>query len=56
MWHNSLWVIKMEQMKGYQSWTLSDEFWDKISWLMPEFQRDPNKERKRKAGGSGKPP
>ena len=46
----------MGEEKSYQSWTLSDEFWNKVSWLIPRYQRDPNKERKRKAGGGRKPP
>jgi transposase len=43
-------------MKGYQSWTISDEFWNKISWLIPEYQRDPSLKYKRKPGGGRKPP
>jgi transposase len=46
----------MEKEKSYQSWTLSDEFWNKVSWLIPKYQRDPNKKRIRKAGGGRKPP
>jgi transposase len=43
-------------MKGYQSWTISDEFWNKISWLIPEYQRNPTTVYKRKPGGGRKPP
>jgi transposase len=43
-------------MKGYQSWTISDEFWEKVGWLIPEHTRDPGKEYKRKFGGGRKAP
>ncbi len=46
----------MEEQKSYQSWTLSTEFWDKIKALIPTYQRDTNKEYKRKPGGGRKPP
>jgi transposase len=49
-------MIKMEVQKSYRSWTLSIEFWDKIQTLIPTYQRDANKEYKRKAGGGRKPP
>jgi transposase len=43
-------------MKGYESWTISEEFWNKISGLIPEYQRDPNRVYKRKPGGGRKSP
>jgi transposase len=46
----------MEEKKSYKSWTLSDQFWNMISWLLPRYQRDPAKEYKRKPGGGRKPP
>jgi transposase len=42
--------------KSYQSWTLSTEFWNKIKTLIPRYQRDTNKEYKRKEGGGRKAP
>ena len=40
---------------GYQSWTISDEFWNQIKELVPKPQRDPNKIYKRKPGAGRKP-
>lgn len=48
--------MKMEEQKSYQSWTLSDELWNKVSWLIPKHQRSSTKKYKRKAGGGRKPP
>ena len=42
--------------QAYQSWTLSDELWEKVKAYIPEYQRDPNKEYERKPGGGRKPP
>jgi hypothetical protein len=42
--------------QGDQSWTISDEFYDKIEVYIPKHQRDPNKEYKRRLGGGRKPP
>ena len=42
--------------QAYKSWTLSDEFWEKVRHYIPEHQRDSNKIYKRKAGGGRKPP
>ena len=40
---------------GYQSWTISDEFWEQIKDLVPVRQRDANKIYKRKPGAGRKP-
>ena len=41
----------MEAKKGYQSWTLSDEFWDKVKEHIPENPgRDPSKQYQHKPG------
>ena len=45
-------MIKMIQRK---SWEITDEFWEEVKDLIPEKQRDQNKEYKRAAGG-GRPP
>ncbi len=42
--------------KSYKSWTISDEFWEAIKDEIPVYERDPNKEYKRKPGGGRKPP
>jgi len=41
---------------GYQSWTLSNELWERIKRYIPEYQRDKNKVYRRKQGGGRKPP
>ena len=46
----------MIDKQAYKSWTLSDEFWDRVKVYIPKHQRDPNKEYKRKQGGGRKPP
>ena len=46
-------VVKMK--KSYQSWTISDELWNKIKEYIPKKQRDPNKQYKN-APGQGRPP
>ena len=46
-------VVKMK--KSYQSWTISDELWNKIKEYIPKKQRDPNKQYKN-ASGQGHPP
>ena len=33
----------MEGKKSYQSWTISDEFWEAIKDEIPKRERDPNK-------------
>ena len=38
-----------------QSWEITDEFWEEVKNLLPEKQRDPNKEYKRAAGAGRKP-
>jgi transposase len=42
--------------QAYQSWTLSDEFWEAIKPYIPKYHREPSKKYKRKAGGGRKPP
>lgn len=42
--------------QAYESWTISDEFWEVIEPYIPTYERDPNKEYKRKQGGGRKPP
>lgn len=42
--------------QSYQSWTISDEFWEVIKPYIPIHQREANKTYKRKAGGGRKPP
>jgi transposase len=49
-------MMKMEKQKSYQSWTISDEFWDAIKDYIPTYKRDPQKEYKRAVGGGRKPP
>jgi transposase len=38
-----------------QSWEVSDAFWAIVQPLIPQPQRDPNRQYKRKAGGGRKP-
>ena len=42
--------------QAYQSWTISDEFWEVIEPYIPRHQRNSNKKYKRKPGGGRKPP
>ena len=42
--------------KGYKSWTISDEFWERIRDLIPRHRRDSEREYKRAPGGGRKPP
>lgn len=42
--------------QAYQSWTISDEFWEEIEPYIPKHQRNSNKEYKRNPGGGRKPP
>jgi len=46
----------MIDKKGYKSWTISDELWEKASPLIPKHQREEGREYKRKVGGGRKPP
>jgi len=46
----------MEKQKSYQSWTISDEFWEEIKDFIPVHERDSQKEYKRNIGGGRKPP
>lgn len=46
----------MIEKKGYKSWTISDEFWERTKEMIPKYERDTSKEYKRKAGGGRKPP
>ena len=38
-----------------KSWKITDEFWEEVKDLIPEKQRDPNKEYKWAAGGDRPP-
>ncbi len=38
-------------MKQEKSWEITEEFWEEVKHLIPNKQRDPNKEYKRKPGG-----
>ena len=41
----------MEEKKSYKSWTLSDEFWEKVKGYIPKNPgRDPAKKYKHKPG------
>ena len=42
-------------MKQKQSWVITDEFWNEISHLIPQKQRNDEQEYKRKVGGGRKP-
>lgn len=48
-------VMNMGEPRSYQSWTISDEFWDAVKDLIPKKERDSNKEYRRKPGGGRKP-
>ena len=48
--------MKMEKKKSYQSWKISDEFWNVVKNYIPVHKRDPEKEYKRTVGGGRKPP
>jgi len=43
------------EKKSYQSWTISDEFWEAIKDNIPDRQRDPNKTYKCAPGRGRKP-
>ena len=43
--------MKIGNQKSYQSWTLSNEFWNRVSWLIPTYQRSLDKEYKRSING-----
>ena len=45
----------MEEKKGYQAWTISDEFWEAIRGEIPQKERDPSKEYKNAPGQGRKP-
>ena len=42
-------------MSGAKSWEVSDALWERVAPFVPERQRDPNKEYKRKRGAGRKP-
>ena len=42
--------------QSYQSWTITDEFWEAIKQYIPKHERANDKEYKRKPGGGRKPP
>ena len=44
-----------ERKKSYQSWTISDEFWEAIKGEIPKKERDPAKEYKNAPGQGRKP-
>ena len=48
-------VEKMKEVKGYKSWTISDELWEEIKDEIPQRHRDKNKEYKNKPGQGRKP-
>ena len=45
----------MEGKKSYQSWTISDEFWEAIKDEIPKRERDPNKKYVHAPGQGRKP-
>ena len=45
----------MEGSKGYKSWKIADEFWEKVKDLIPKKERDPQKEYQRKPGAGRNP-
>ena len=45
----------MTEQKGYQSWTISDEFWEAIKDAIPKKERDAQKTYKNKPGQGRKP-
>jgi transposase len=48
--------MKMKNQGSYQSWTISDEFWEAIKGYIPVYKRDPEKTYKRRVGGGRKAP
>ena len=42
--------------QAYQSWKVSDEFWEAIKPYIPKNERTSSKSYKRKPGGGRKPP
>ena len=45
----------MGEKKGYQAWTISDEFWEAIRGEIPQKERGPSKEYKNAPGQGRKP-
>jgi transposase len=45
----------MKDMIQDKSWEITDTFWDAVKHLIPQPERDENKEYKRKPGGGRKP-
>jgi transposase len=45
-----------EAYSSYKSWTISDSFWEAVKEYIPEHEREPEKEYRRKPGGGRKPP
>jgi len=45
----------MDEKKSYQSWTLSDEFWNEVKDYIPKKKRDPKRTYKNKVGQGRKP-
>ncbi len=46
---------EMEEKKIYQSWTISDEFWDVIKEDIPKKEQDPKKKYVHALGQSRRP-
>ena len=46
----------MSEKKSYESWRMSDEFWEMVKDDIPLYERDPQREYKRKPGAGRKPP
>ena len=45
----------MSEKKSYQSWTISDEFWERIQEDIPKAERDPKKNYVHAPGQGRKP-
>lgn len=45
----------MEKRRRLNSWEISDDFWALVEPLLPDPQRDPKKQYRRKSGGGRKP-
>lgn len=45
----------MSEKKSYQSWTISDEFWERIQEDIPKTERDPKKNYVHAPGQGRKP-
>lgn len=45
----------MSEKKSYQSWTISDEFWERVKEDIPKTERDPKKDYVYALGQGRKP-